>query len=365
MPASATVRAAAASPWYASAMDSISSAFARRSTVVVGLGFGHHLAELRDRCRSDRPRIICAPASRHRHCRDPKRSPMASARSRPSWPAAAAPMGSPGDESRMGLLAENLAQPPPVSDCPGETDRLGEVSPGHFGVVDGGAAAGDERSDEQGGIVEFARDRQGLLGVLRAVDGDPRIEHGLVGQRPRAYRGRHVYRVARCRRRILRRTTPALPGCGRGTATAAAVPTPAPTPARHRRFPGSTPNAPRRLSISSRPARRAARSQCGPARRAAPPSRCSGRGGATAPRRPLRTRRASPARIGARSRATGIAFGHWCFRRSPATCRRAGRADRGPGSAPLRRHRRRLGRRRGRIRRGTPPAGGTACARFR
>ena len=44
----------------------------------------------------------------------------------------------------------------------------------HLGVVDGGAAAGGECSDQQRRIVEFARDRQSLFGASSAVVVDPR-----------------------------------------------------------------------------------------------------------------------------------------------------------------------------------------------
>ena len=55
-----------------------------------------------------------------------------------------------------------------------------------------------------------------------------------------------------------------------------------------------------------------------------PPSPCSDRGDATARRRPRRTRRAFPARIGAPSPTAGSGFGPRCRRRPPATCRPAG-----------------------------------------
>ena len=42
-----------------------------------------------------------------------------------------------------------------------------------------------------GRLVEFARDRQGLLGPLQGVGAQNSIEDGLVGERAGAHRGRH------------------------------------------------------------------------------------------------------------------------------------------------------------------------------
>ena len=171
------------------------------------------------------------------------------------------------------------------------------------------------------------------------------VEHGLVGQRPREYRGapprgasvssvEHGVEpgqpfqdaAARKPQRLQRRRQ-------------------LPAPARCRRFPGSS-----RMRLGGCPSRlgllepllvvgaRRRVQQRGHRRVVVAMAR-------TGRPRPRRTRRASPARIGAPFPAAGIAFGHWCFRRPPATCRRAGRADRGPDSAPPRRRRRPIGRR--------------------
>ena len=108
---------------------------------MIGLGLGHHLAQLGDRSGQI--------TLHHLRAGEP---PPALPRSEPvpdrvgdvaSFFAGRAHRNRiPGHERRMRLLAEDLAQPPPVSDCAGQADRLGEVWPGHLGVVDGGCAAG-------------------------------------------------------------------------------------------------------------------------------------------------------------------------------------------------------------------------------
>ena len=67
------------------------------------------------------------------------------------------------------LPAEDLAQPPAVTCCACQPERLGEVWPGHLWVVAVYTAAGGERPDQQGGVAEFAGDRQGLFGLIGAV----------------------------------------------------------------------------------------------------------------------------------------------------------------------------------------------------
>ena len=54
-----------------------------------------------------------------------------------------------------------------IPDCPRQADRLGEVSAGHLGVVDCGASAGGECPDQQRRIIQFARDRESLLGLTQ------------------------------------------------------------------------------------------------------------------------------------------------------------------------------------------------------
>ena len=366
MAASAAARAALASPWYASACASTEEHGDPQHRVVIGLGLGNQSAHWAIRSGQIAP-YSCAPASRHAALprseavtdRVGKVASFFGGRAHRDRVA--------GDERRLSLLAEDLVQPPLVSDCPRQADRLGEVAPGHLGVVDAAlpqavsARASSAGSSSSRAIVES------LFRVLQAVRWTTqRVEHGLVGERPRAHRGRHL--DSSC---VLVAEDGVEPGqpfldAARGSATAAAVTTPAPARARCRRVSAAPPEcASEIVDLDSLPVRLAGHSHCVPARRARPPSTCSGRGDVTAPPRPRRTRRASPARIGARSRAAGIAFGHWCFRRPPTTCRRAGRADREPGSAPPRHRRRPLGRRRDRTRRGTPPAGGTERVRSR
>ena len=94
------------------------------------------------------------------------------------------------------LPVQDLAEPPLVAYRAGEADRLGEVRPGHLGVVDRDAAAGSQGPGQQGGVIDFPRDRQGLEGLLHAVGGARiRVERGVVGERPRAHRRRHLGRV--------------------------------------------------------------------------------------------------------------------------------------------------------------------------
>ena len=78
---------------------------------------------------------------------------MASAMSRPSSAAKAHLDGVACHKGRLRLLAEDLDQPPLVSDFPGQTARLREVGLGRVGVVDGGASVGGECPGQEGGIV--------------------------------------------------------------------------------------------------------------------------------------------------------------------------------------------------------------------
>ena len=70
-------------------------------------------------------------------------------------------------------------------------------------------------------------------------------------------------------------------------------------------------------------------------------STCSSRDGDREQRRPLPTRRASPARTAEWFPASGIAFGRLHFRRRRATCRRAASAGQESGAAATRPHRKR------------------------
>jgi hypothetical protein len=75
------------------------------------------------------------------------------------------------------LPAEDLAQPPGVTCCACQPERLGEVWPSHLWVVAVYEAAGGERPDQQGEVAEFAGDRQGFFGLIGAVRGaGPRVE---------------------------------------------------------------------------------------------------------------------------------------------------------------------------------------------
>jgi hypothetical protein len=64
------------------------------------------------------------------------------------------------------LPGEDLAEPPPVVQRPGQADRLGEVRPGQLDAEDGDdKAAGGQRPGQQGRLIDLARDRQGLLSL--------------------------------------------------------------------------------------------------------------------------------------------------------------------------------------------------------
>jgi hypothetical protein len=92
-----------------------------------------------------------------------------------------------------GLLGEDLAEPPPIAQRPGQANRLGHVRAGRLRVeVAGDEAAGGQRPRQQGRVIDLARDRQGLLSPFRAVGGaHPDAERRAVGERPRPHRGRH------------------------------------------------------------------------------------------------------------------------------------------------------------------------------
>ena len=157
---------------------------------------------------------------------------------------------------------------------------------------------------QQGRLVEFAGDRQGLLGPLQGV-GAQKQHRGRPCRRARGRAPRPPPRgAARRDRRGRHRTRPALPGCGPALAKAAAATTPAPTPARYRSFPGSTRTRPAGCRSRRWPPRDAARNCCLPARQARQPAPCSSRGDAPVLRRPRRIPRAFRPRTGAPSPAT-------------------------------------------------------------
>jgi hypothetical protein len=55
----------------------------------------------------------------------------------------------------------------------------------------GDEAAGGQRPGQQGRVVDFAGGRQGLLGLLHTY-AVPGVEHGFIGERPGAHRGRYL-----------------------------------------------------------------------------------------------------------------------------------------------------------------------------
>ena len=74
-----------------------------------------------------------------------------------------------GGDRCVGLPGQDLAEPPPIVQLPGEFDRLGEVRPCQLGVVGGGKAAGGQRPGQHGRVIDVARERQGLLRLIQAV----------------------------------------------------------------------------------------------------------------------------------------------------------------------------------------------------
>ena len=93
--------------------------------IVSCLGLGRPARRIVRRLRPDRP-ASSVPIPRHqRHAREPNRSPIASARSRPSSAAARAAIGSPAIAAAICLPGEDLAQPPPVAQLrgPGRSPR--------------------------------------------------------------------------------------------------------------------------------------------------------------------------------------------------------------------------------------------------
>ncbi len=106
--------------------------------VVIGLGFGHQLAQLGGPCGE--------VALHHlRASQPPPALPRTEAvpdgvgNVAAFLPGLSNRNGIPGHEGRMCLLTEDVVQPPLVSDCTGQTDRLGEISLSHFGVVHRGS----------------------------------------------------------------------------------------------------------------------------------------------------------------------------------------------------------------------------------
>ena len=251
-------------------------------------------------------------------------SPIASARSRPSSAAAHRDRVTGGDRCAR-LPGQDLAEPPPIVQRPGEFDRLGEVLLCQLGVVGGRQAAGGERPGEHGSVLDVAREHQGLLRPIQAVGGGrDRVKHRYVGQRPGAYRGRHF-------------------GVLRDLVGEDSVEPRQPFPDASSRLPKRQQRRRQRqgqldVRVLATPPKRGPQivdldfglletlliiTAC---RRIdqQPPAPCSGRGDVTARRRPRRIRRAFPGRTGAPSPTVDSAFGLRCPRRPPVTCRRAG-----------------------------------------
>ena len=245
-----------------------------------------------------------------RQYRDMNRSPMASARSRPSSAAALRCDWVTGDDRRRR----------PARRGSGST-AIGRRVPERGRSPRRSTAAPPRRcrprcSRRRSGPGRSRAGSSSSRAIVRACSAwsmlswRPRcVEHGLVGQRPRA-QPRAPRRRDRCRRsrtasnhaspsRMRPRVSHS--GCSDDASCSACSMS---------AFSRLHANAARRLSISisacstrcSWPARAGVSSSGGHAT-------CSGRGGGRGRRRPRRTRRASPARTGAPSPAAGIAFG--------------------------------------------------------
>ena len=123
-------------------------------------------------------------------------------------------------------------EPPPIVQIPGQAHRLGQVRARRLCVeVGGDIAARGERPRQQGRVVDLAGDRQGVLGLMRALGvAHPEAERGPIGQRPRPHGGRHprLVRVKVGQGGV--EPGPGLPAGAPAPATAAATTTPAPRP---------------------------------------------------------------------------------------------------------------------------------------
>ena len=158
------------------------------------LGFGGHLAQLCNgsgqiaprRLRHPEVKATCTRVEPVADCVGEVTSLLASC---------AHPEQVTRDLGALRLQGEDLAQPPPIVHGAGQADRLGEVCPGHLGVIARASneAAGGQCPGQQGRVIDVSRDRQGLFGLIRTRGGaGPRIKHRLVGERPGAHRGRHL-----------------------------------------------------------------------------------------------------------------------------------------------------------------------------
>ena len=111
-----------------------------RDPVVVGLGLGDHIAQQGYRPSQVALNHVCGrqppPAlARSETVTDGVGDLAPFLRRRPQRDVVT------GDQRGLGLLAENLGQPPLVPQRPGQADRLGEIPRSQFGVVDGGAGS--------------------------------------------------------------------------------------------------------------------------------------------------------------------------------------------------------------------------------
>ena len=324
--ASAAARAAPVSPWYASAVPWPARLMhPRRSRRELPRPRRPPRRIVR-RLRPDRPGYICATPRHKRHWRESNRSPIASARSRPSSAAARAAIGSPATIAAARLPGEDLAEPPPIVQLPGPGRSPRRNTPGPARRCSQAAmAAGGQRPGQQGRVIDLARDRQGLLRLIQAVGGAHPMASMALSASARA------------------RTAAATPACCASRSARTVSNQASPSRRRPRACHSgcsddASANASSTSEFSRLHAERGAQivdldvgllealliiTACRRVEQR-PPSPCSNRGDASARRRPRRTRRVFPARTGAPSPAAGSGSGPRCRRPPPAICRPAG-----------------------------------------
>ena len=254
------------------------------------------------------PCVVSAPLRNVRQYRDMKLSPSASARSRPSSPAAWAAMGSPATSTGKALVAAHVVKGGKVARGAGKIGCFGEIRLRQLGVVEGQHGAGHQDVHDQRAIVELTRDGQGVFGPLQAGrDGEPDRQQPRVGDRTYPDRGSDIAVAV---------TLVGEDGVEPGHAFAEpSARDPDPLQRRRelqRRTELRRVAAPRMAPLVGCPFRVRPRKSTVPRHRAivipaSPPCRCSGRDDGSARPRPRLTPPTFPGHIGGRSPAAGIA----------------------------------------------------------
>ena len=225
------------------------------------------------------------------------------------------------------LPLEYLAQSPRIPYVTRKVGGLREVRRCRVGLVDDDAAARYERANQQRLVVGFARGGQGRVHILS----DPAVSNEPDHESRSALSASALHACCgdvRVRSRVVSES-----GVDPGQPFAdAALPEPqrtagtrqAPKPLWSRRSQGSIRMRRAGCPFLPTPAPRVAHGRWSPEHRVAPPLTSNDRGAVRAHRRLRPTRRVSPAHTDARSPVAGTELGQRCFRRRPATCRRAG-----------------------------------------